>query len=356
MNHAATAPGAHATDAERVALRALVRRHARADDRTAWRMLTSTFAVYAGSLAASTILLGRTRGAAGWPARLGFGLASALALIALAASMVRAFMLHHDLCHGRFFSSRALCRRVAPLAGTLVSTSPSVWSREHDRHHRDSNNLDRPQDGQTASWTAATYARAPRWQRWIYFVVNQRPVLFVLVPPLYFLGFMRVRARWHENALFLAFALLLVGTGAWLPFALALFPAASFGFLVFHATHTFAGVVRRRAASWDFVENALAGTSLLVVPERGLLGAGLRWALFSLQYHHVHHLHPGVPAYRLARCHREGGAMFDRVPRVTIRDALRATRYTLFDEASGSLVPFANPTPRPARARRPPEG
>jgi hypothetical protein len=33
--------------------------------------------------------------------------------------------------------------------------------------------------------------------------------------------------------------------------------------------------------------------------------------------------------------------MFDRVRRVTISDALRATRYTLFDEASESLVTFA---------------
>jgi omega-6 fatty acid desaturase (delta-12 desaturase) len=339
----------------RAALREHVARYAHADDRAAWRALASTFVAYAVALSAATILVRALRASADWPHRVALGLASALAVSALAGAMFRAFMLHHDLCHGGFFSSRALGRFMAPLAGTLVSTSPSVWNREHNRHHRDSNNLDRPQDGQTASWTVDAYERAPRWQRWLYFVANQPLVLFVVVPPLYFLGFMRVRARVHENVLFLAFALALYFTGAWLPFALALFPAASLGFLVFHATHTFEGVVRRRGSSWDFVDNALHGSSLLVVPGRGLLGAWLRWALFSCQYHHVHHLHPGVPAYRLEPCHREGGALFDRVRRVTMTDALRATRYTLFDESSASLVTFAGRDGTARRGARSPE-
>jgi omega-6 fatty acid desaturase (delta-12 desaturase) len=344
---------AHFTDLpDRAALRAHVARYARADDRRAGRALASTFAGYAASLLASTFLVDEARDAPDLTHRVLFGLASALAVVALASAMFRAFLLHHDLCHGRFFSSRALCRLVAPVAGTLVSTSSSLWTREHDRHHRDSNNLDRPQDGQTAGWTVDRYQRAPGWQRWLYYLVNRPVVLFLLVPPLYFLGFQRLRARLHENLLFLAFALALAMTGAWLPFLLALALASSLGFLVFHASHTFDGVVRRRGPSWDFVENALAGSSFLVVPERGLLGAWLRWALFSLQYHHVHHLHPGVPAYHLAACHREAGAMFDDVRRVTVAEALRSTRYTLFDERTGTLVTFAGHQPWKRRARR----
>jgi hypothetical protein len=46
-----------------------------------------------------------------------------------------------------------------------------------------------------------------------------------------------------------------------------------------------------------------------------------------------------------AACHRDGGALFDRVRRVTIRDALRSTRYTLFDERSESLATFAGREP-----------
>lgn len=332
------------SDARR-ALRDHVARYARPDDRVAWRMLGSTLLGYGASLAGATWLFDRARLAADVAHRAALYAAGAVLVLLLAGAMLRAFMLHHDICHGGFFASRKLSRILAPFVGALVSTSPSVWSREHDRHHRDSNNLDLPQDGETASWTVADYARAPRWQRWIYFVANQRPILFVLVPPLYFLGFMRVRARLHENLVFLAFALLLVRTGAWFPFALAILPASCFGFLAFHAQHTFVGVRRERAARWDFVDNALYGSSLLSVPSRGVLGAWLAWALFSVEYHHVHHLHPGVPAYRLAACHRDGGAMFDGVARVTIADALHATRFSLFDEAERSLVTFAGREP-----------
>jgi omega-6 fatty acid desaturase (delta-12 desaturase) len=335
----------HATESESVALCRHVARYAKADDRTAWRLVASSFAAYALALAAGKLLLDALRGATDWQHRTALALASTVAVMALAGEMVRVFLLQHDLCHGGFFTSRKLCRIIAPLAGTVVSTSPSVWQKEHNRHHRDSNNLDRPQDGETASWTVDAYQRSAAWQRWAYFVLNQRLALFVVIPVLYFLGFMRVRARWYENALFLVFALALYLTGAWLPFLLAFLLATWFGFLVFHAQHTFEGVMRRSGSAWNFVDNALYGSSLLVVPEHGILGAWLRRVLLSVPYHHVHHLHPGVPAYRLASCHADAGAMLDPVRRVTIFDALRSTRYTLFDEASASLVTFAGLEP-----------
>lgn len=335
----------HLTPTERAALRAHVARYARADDALAWRHLASTLAGYLAALALATLCLRAARASHGALPRAALAAATALCVAALAGSMVRAFMLHHDLCHGGYFRRRWLAAALAPFVGALVSTSPSVWSREHDRHHRDSNNLDLPQDGETASWTVEQYLRAPPWQRWVYYLLNQRPLLFVLLPPLYFLGFMRALARWYENLAFLFFAAALYATGAWEPFALALLPATCFGFLVFHAQHTFEGVLRRRSAQWDFVDNALLGSSYLLAPARGLLGAFVRWSFFSVEYHHVHHLHPGVPAYRLAACHRDAGALFDRVPRVTLRDALRATRYTLFDERAGVLVTFAGLEP-----------
>ncbi|MEW5738532.1 MAG: fatty acid desaturase [Myxococcota bacterium] len=329
----------------RAALDAHLDRYAGGDDGRAVRELLETVAVYALALWALPVAFEASRSASSWPAALTFGAVTAVAFFGLAGAQVRAFMVHHDLTHGSFFSSRKWNRALAPIVGALVSTSPSVWQREHDRHHRDSNNLDKSQDGQTASWTVAQYEAAPAWQRWAYWLVNQRPVLFGLAPPLYFLGFMRVRARWYENAVFGLFVALLWWTERLGAFAAVILPSTIFGFLVFHAQHTFDGVVKRRGAAYDFVENGLVGSSLLVVPRWPVVGRFLDWCLFSVEYHHVHHLRPGLAAWKLKRCHEEGGALFDVTPRVTLGAALSTTRYTLYDEAAAKLVTFAGHAP-----------
>ncbi|GMU59636.1 MAG: hypothetical protein AMXMBFR34_13990 [Myxococcaceae bacterium] len=334
----------------RAALDAHLELYGGSDDARGVRALVETVAVYALALWALPLAFEAARGASSWPATLAFGAMTFVAYVTLAGAQVRAFMVHHDLAHGSLFTSRRWNRALAPIIGALVSVSPSVWQKEHDRHHKDSNNLDKSQDGQTASWTVAQYEAAPAWQRWAYWLVNQRPVLFGLVPPLYFLGFMRFRARWYENGVFGLFVALLWWTDRLGAFASVILPASMFGFLVFHAQHTFEGVVKRRDAAYDFVENGLVGSSLLVVPRWPLVGRFLDWCLYSVEYHHVHHLRPGLPGWKLKRCHDEGGALFDVTPRVTLGHALITTRYTLYDEASGKLVTFAGRAPWHASA------
>lgn len=329
----------------RAALKAHLAAYARPDGRRAALELALTLAAYAGFLALTAACLRQLAQAASTPPRLGWLAASAAAGLGLGLLQVRAFLVHHDLCHGSLFASRRLNLALAPLFGTLVSTSSSVWRREHDRHHRDSNNLDRPQDGQTAPWTVARYQGAPGWQRWAYWLLNQRPVLFGLVPPLYFLGFMRAAARWYENALFAAFVALLWWTGTLAAFAVALTPATAFGFLVFHAQHTGASLVRRRAADYDFVENGLKGSTLLVMPRVPGLSWFLDWCLDGVEYHHVHHLHPAMPAWRQRACHEAGAAFFAQTPRLTLGEAVKATRLTLYDEGTSRLVSFEGRAP-----------
>lgn len=325
----------------REGLRAHLAAWAGPDDRRGAREVGLTVLVYVAALALSSLGLEHLVSAASASAKVGWGLATAPALALLALTQVRAFLVHHDLCHQSLFRARRLNLVLAPLLGTLASTSSFVWRREHDRHHRDSNNLDFSQDGQTGAWTVQRYLHAKPHHRALYWFVNQRPVLFGLVPPLYFLGFMRAAARWYENVLFLSFVGALYLTGTLPAFLVAVGPATLFGFLLFHAQHTGPSLVRRRTAEYDFVENGLRGSTLLVTPRVPLLSRVLDWCLYGVEFHHVHHLHLGIPAWRQRACHEAGAAFFDGVPRITLGGALEATRLTLYDEASGRLVGFA---------------
>ena len=184
----------------------------------------------------------------------------------------------------------------------------------------------------------AEYRAASPWARRAYRVLNEPRLLYSIIPPLYFFGFMRVTARWYENLAFAGFLAALIWADVW-PFYLATFiPTAIFGFVVFHLQHTFDGVYKRRGEAWDFLDNGLRGSSYLQVPRRFGLGPVLRFFFNGVAYHHVHHLHPGIPGYRLRACHHEGEALFREVPRVTFAEALRTTAYALYDEDQDRLL------------------
>ena len=71
----------------------------------------------------------------------------------------------------------------------------------------------------------------------------------------------------------------------------------------------------------------------------------------NTNYHHVHHLSARIPNYRLRAAHEEQ-PMFARTPVVTMRTGIAALRLKLWDEESGSLVPFRGSPDQGDDARR----
>ncbi len=253
-------------------------------------------------------------------------------------SFIKLFMLNHDLMHGAFLSRRAWHWSLAVVAASLIFLSPTVWKREHDRHHRTSNDLDEPQDGQTASLTVAEYRALSPWRRRAYRVFNHPWLLFTVVPLGYFVVFMRLKARWQENLCVLALVLGLWRLDLFAAYFVPMTLAASLGFVIFHAQHTFDGVYRRRGTDWDYFENGMLGSSFLVLPNPPVVGRLLRFFAHGVQFHHAHHLNPGIPGYRLERCHAEAGSLFERCPRLTLWRVFATLHYNLYDEARGCFV------------------
>ena len=72
----------------------------------------------------------------------------------------------------------------------------------------------------------------------------------------------------------------------------------------------------------------------------GCLQVGWPLSFFTLgiEYHHIHHLNPGVPAYRLQDCHNAAKHLFQLVPRVTLRSFLGCD-FVLWHGAGGNLDP-----------------
>ena len=77
--------------------------------------------------------------------------------------------------------------------------------------------------------------------------------------------------------------------GMFLPLAIAM----AIGAYLFYAQHNFPDMVVQPRESWDFVRAALASSSYME------MGSVMRWFTGNIGFHHVHHLNPLIPFYRL---------------------------------------------------------
>lgn len=278
-------------------------------------------------------------------------LALALAL-PTGALLVRIFIVQHDCGHGSFFASRRANVAVGRLCSLITLTPFANWSRQHGRHHGDWNNLDRSGGGAdiySACLTVHEYLALSPWRRLLYRLPRHPLVANLLLPPLVFLLLYRVPfdtpPDWRRErlsvhltnlALFGMFAALIALLG-WQAVLLVHVPVIAvssvLGVWLFSVQHRFETAHWSPRSDWHFVEAALAGASWLRLP------ATLQWLTGNIGFHHVHHLDPRVPNYRLRAAHEALQTLYPTPP-LGLGRAFAALRLTLWDEATGCLVRF----------------
>ena len=282
-----------------------------------------------------------------------------LPMSALAAGfLVRIFIIQHDCGHGSFFRSRRANELVGSLCSLMTLTPYALWRRQHARHHGSWNNLDlRAASGldiYSSCMTVAEYRALGLWRRCLVRLTNHPIVANLLLPPLVFVILYRVpfdtpkgwrRERRGVYLTNLALAILMGGLGLALGcgrVAAVQLPimviASIIGVWLFSIQHRFEHAQWMPDASWSFAEAALGGASYLRLPRL------LQWFTGNIGFHHVHHVNPRVPNYRLEECHN-GDAAFQSASTLTLRTALQALHYALWDSDLERLVPFASPPP-----------
>jgi omega-6 fatty acid desaturase (delta-12 desaturase) len=278
----------------------------------------------------------------------------ALPLSVLAAGfLVRIFIIQHDCGHGSFFRSRWANDLIGMLCSLMTLTPYGFWRRQHARHHGSWNNLDRRAasglDIYSSCMTVAEYRALKPWRRAIVRVTNHPIVANVLLPPVLFIILYRTpfdaAQNWRREtygvyltnialAAFIGSLGLVLGYGRVAAVQLPVMVGASIvGVWLFSVQHRFEGALWSAEGSWNFAAAALGSTSYLRLPRI------LQWFTGNIGFHHVHHLNPRIPNYRLEECHKANVGLHG-APQLTLGAALRALRYTLWDMDSGRLVPF----------------
>src|SRR6266851_4342338 len=240
--------------------------------------------------------------------RVGYWLTLLLAVPA-AFFLIRLFIIQHDCGHAAFFRSTRAADIVGSILGVLTLTPYHYWKKTHALHHATSGNLEHRGFGDIDTLTVDEYLARSRWERFKYRVYRHPVVLFGVGAVLHFF----VRHRIPSIV-----PLLSTSLGVWL----------------FYVQHQFEPTYWEHDERWAYDAAALQGSSYYRLPRL------LQWATGNIGLHHIHHLHPRIPNYRLQQA-LDDHAELRQVPTLTLWESFRCVRLTLWDERRRKLVPFA---------------
>lgn len=270
-----------------------------------------------------------------------------LPAVAAAGLFSRIFIFFHDCTHGSFLATPRWNRNLGYLCGILTFTPFHDWRRSHAGHHITAGDLDRRGIGDITLMTVAEYRSAPFMKRLAYRLYRHPLVMFGIGPAYYFLLRNRLpskggkRIDWISvmatnlaiSAIIIA-ASLTIGLRTYLLVQLpVVLMAATLGVWLFYIQHQFAGVYWARHEAWDPWRVAMEGASYYKLPQP------LQWLTGNIGFHHVHHMRPGIPNYKLEQCYREVPELQAVTP-ITLITSLRSLRQNLYDEERQRMVSF----------------
>jgi omega-6 fatty acid desaturase (delta-12 desaturase) len=271
-----------------------------------------------------------------------------LLLPVTALFFVRTFIIMHDCGHGSFTGSKRANEIIGFITGALTLTPFAQWRRDHALHHASSGDLDRRGHGDIDTLTVDEYRALSRWGRFRYRFYRNAFVMLVLGPFYLMVHYRRpapstnTRAARVSSVHFTNLAILLMLGGltflvGWRAMLLVYLPvvylASATGIWLFYVQHQHEHAHWDHHEDWDYVTAAMHGSSFYRLPRV------LEWFTGSIGRHHVHHVDPRIPNYRLKDAH-EAVPEFRSVPVLTFWKSLRTTSLKLWDPQQRRLVGY----------------
>lgn len=272
------------------------------------------------------------------------------ALLAIPASgfLIRTFIIMHDCAHASFLPWPKVNDFLGFWTGVLTFTPFAQWRRDHALHHASSGDLDRRGHGDVPTITKKEYLARNKAGQLKYRLIRH-PLSLMIVGPIHLMVNQRFRGRskatrtkqiysvWLTN---LAIVAIVAATtyfwsykAFWLIYLPSMYIAGAVGIWLFYVQHQFEDAYWEEHGEWDYATAAITGSSYL------RLNPVLQWFTGSIGLHHVHHLGPKIPNYRLQKAHDEN-RIFDKAPIMTFSMGFRALTLALYDEDAKRLIRF----------------
>ncbi len=264
-----------------------------------------------------------------------------------AAFLVRVFIVFHDCTHGSFVPSARANRVIGFLTGVLVLSPFETWRVSHLGHHATAGNLDRRGIGDVVTMTFEEYKEASPIKRFGYRLYRNPFVMFFLGSFYTFILLNRIvglggtpaerRSTIAHDLIVAAIVVALSLPFGWTIWLATVMPTVWIGGIagiwLFYVQHQFDPSYWRRDEEWDEIHAALDGSSYYKLPKL------LQWFSGNIGIHHIHHLRPRIPNYKLQKA-------YDAVPETHIEKpltfwrSLGAVRYNLWSEVEDRFMSF----------------
>jgi len=309
-----------------------------------WWQVVSTIGLLATTLALAAVL-------PFWPARL-------VAALVGAPLFVRGFIVFHDFMHGSLLRGSRLAKVLLYFYGLIMLTPPRYWRQSHNFHHSHVGKPVTPEPGSLPLMTSDVgsfplmttdmWREASLWQR-LRYRMSRHPLTFLFAYLTVFLFSICLvpllknpRKYWDAGLSILThggvFAAVWVFAGFPVLFFAFLLPyamAATLGAYLFYAQHNYPGMHIVAAEEWSFYRGATESSSYMK------LGPIMRWFTGNIGYHHIHHLNPLIPFYRLPEAMAAiPGLQAPDVTTLHPKEVLACLRLNLWDLEKERLVSY----------------
>lgn len=262
--------------------------------------------------------------------------------------IVRLFILYHDFLHNSFLRGSKVAKWVMSLYGLLVLTPPKTWRQTHNYHHAHTAKIVGSHVGSYAMVTTEMWGKLSAKERFMYRLIRHPLTILFGYFTLFLYGmclssFIRnPKKNWDSLVAIVLNVALSVGI-AWglgfqtyfFAFFLPLFVACASGAYLFYAQHNFPEMDVQPRHEWEYTHAALHSSSYMKT------GPIMRWLTGNIGYHHVHHLNPGIPFYRLPEA--MAGIPELQNPHTTTlspSDVVACFRQKLWDAEQGKMVGY----------------
>jgi omega-6 fatty acid desaturase (delta-12 desaturase) len=262
--------------------------------------------------------------------------------------MVRGFILYHDHMHGALLPRSFLARAIFRAYAAVALTPPRSWRDSHNYHHTHVGTIAGSNVGSFPLMTTDMWENASTTQR-IAYRIGRHPLtilfsyLTVFFGNVVLMAFIKNPRRYWDSAISLVVhgglvAAVWLSLGFWAVFFSILLPvsiAAAMGGYLFFAQHNFRGMRLLPPEQWNHFDAALVSSSFMK------LGPVMNWFTGNIGYHHIHHLNPRIPFYRLP----EAMAAMPEVQHPTTtslspRDIADCFRLALWDPKREEMITF----------------
>ena len=280
-----------------------------------------------------------------WPIRL-------LGTVGEGLMIVRLFIIYHDFMHGAVLRNSRVATAILHVFGLLVMAPPRVWRETHNYHHAHNAKIVGSGIGSFPMVTTDMWCKMPRSIRWRYRAARHPLTILFGYLTVFMYGFCVAsfvrapRKFWDAGlalvlncGLTLAVAKLAGFSTLLLAFLLPLAIACALGGYLFYAQHNFPGIEVQPRQSWSYVGAALGSSSYM------RMGRFMKFVTGNIGFHHVHHLNPSIPFYRLPEAmHAIPELQSPSTTSLSLRDVRTCLSLKLWDPQRKMMVGFPPPT------------